>query len=1633
MNHKPMKMLIALLLVCALLVSHLPIVSVFAVDGDQTAQTEPDGAAEASLSETQATAEAAETASTQPETQPETREAETEPAVAPERSAEETGAEAASAQPGLQEEAEQYALDQTVVVDGVAIRLTAADGVFPQGARLEVRRAGAWEARIAEAAVAAQREEGRNVALSYTFDIKVVDREGNELQPADESLVQLSFALAQVESQNLDAQIYHMTEDMPGGLSAQELDVQTVGNIATVETDGFSFYTVEFTYEDKEYVLNGYGAIRLSTLMEHLGFSGEIQSWEVSDPTLFDIFLGDENDILYEYTDEGEEIPTNNGTIPWMLSLGPFSTTEWLKVVIDGIEYEIVVTDDDTHNTVPSGYVDAYNTYRSFVNTVWDTYGAVTNDPSYNSTSVSKPAIVKQSKSTTSATDFAAGLPLATIFIDQSKIGISSNDVRPKKIEIVAQGDFAEGLVVTDGKKVSYYPQKEGTVKTLPQAKSGELLELSGDLFYMIFENAAILPNGDRADLKITYSNAKIAVDQRLGEDDKVYEGYIDLANGASISYSGTSTQTFTSTAGAAVNTTVKALTGNAQGFTNSNTPGGSPMLGHAMDVHYQIVDKNGEATIDGTFIFAMAGINLDRDPYRETGNNYAKPLWYYDTLFNDINKNGVKDSGEDYLYKEHHFFSEAVTINSGLVSDFIYVRPNTAVQEFDTYTTYDDGTYNGPHLDQGVNNNTCYYYPEVILENGKVKFISNAYGNNDGKAKDKDGKPIDNLKGLPARSQAHDQAYCSGFVLLVNAKDGLSITASGHGGTGNSGMNTQIYSATQIWYRYTHSTGPNGEIFTTSEGNHGGTLDDKSDSGAASNKLEPNTYVVAEGKTVTYTMTPNPGFHIAKLQVEIGGQMTEILFNGSDPLSTMQPGDYYEFPDAAGNTCRLTALAGDGDSIKFTLKVPYAKHDEVVHVEWERTNASVTIKKITDNSKPGEFSFKIKAHKKEDVVSYSPVRAGSLYKDPGDGAYKLIAENDFVFDNAADPLASLVKGTVLMEKLNIPGMDESWGASLWKTSVRLSDLGIHKDGTDDDVLFVGFKSVADTRIGETLEIALDTGYSPTGPETIVFFYPGRTVQEDVITYWDFANGKPLPAGTLPPEEYGFKLEVKSGDLNPFIKFNVQQNYEYEVYEETLDEWELVSVDGIHGANKAIGYLSEATNSAPEHVFRNRELPDLEIKKETENKAPGNFAFLVTLKQAAVSAQSYQVGVSAAVDKGVISYSFTNYGAAFSVDGVVIPAGTFAYIDGSLQGSVFDKLLCMKAADGDKTMTLGTDEAGRVNTDATSPIKEWAEATQEEQIRKMKAGEDAGTLQSMGATYYFNADPKAVRPYALGTVAGVTPNDPHDPPDPSKGYWVTVSAGSSFTLKDLPHGVTYEIVEKVPIHWQQLSSANDSGNLTDDVTATFHNRQFLELTVAKTLVGNQASRDKYFKFTVKLENCVHNSQLTLDMTRASQAPDKTVATAYEAADMAAANRKDDDALAEGQQISVDGEGKAQFDVYLQHGQSILIKGIPYGASYTVTEVPEDYQPTLKFDGDDHTGDSATEEGTAIVLGTYNGEPGASDSFLQADTTLTVKNVRNGVVPTGVETGSLAAPGMMLLLTGALMSLLWLGRRRLDDG
>ena len=275
---------------------------------------------------------------------------------------------------------------------------------------------------------------------------------------------------------------------------------------------------------------------------------------------------------------------------------------------------------------------------------------------------------VHQSTSQTSVTTFGSAMPLSTIYIDMNAMNSPSSAVFTKLADSSnpLQASFADGIKEVNG-IASYDPTGQAL-----QLKAEKDNYLPGNLFSYTFMGAATLPDGTPANVRFTYSNAHIFVDQRLGSTgaDEALNGAVNLAQGNNVKYRNNCSTDYGSY--------YSVVTGSTDNPTSISSQDSNrfyyPINGLSMDARVQVVDDAGNP-IAGTFIFPAVGLNIDRDPTNV--QNVSKMLWYFD---------------DDY--PEMDFFSEALRVNSGNVAD-IYVRPNTNQKEANAYGSTDLGYFN--------------------------------------------------------------------------------------------------------------------------------------------------------------------------------------------------------------------------------------------------------------------------------------------------------------------------------------------------------------------------------------------------------------------------------------------------------------------------------------------------------------------------------------------------------------------------------------------------------------------------------------------------------------------------------------------------------------------------------------------------------------------------------------------------------------------------------------------------------------------------------------------------------------------------------------------------------------------------
>lgn len=143
-----------------------------------------------------------------------------------------------------------------------------------------------------------------------------------------------------------------------------------------------------------------------------------------------------------------------------------------------------------------------------------------------------------------------------------------------------------------------------------------------------------------------------------------------------------------------------------------------------------------------------------------------------------------------------------------------------------------------------------------------------------------------------------------------------------------------------------------------------------------------------------------------------------------------------------------------------------------------------------------------------------------------------------------------------------------------------------------------------------------------------------------------------------------------------------------------------------------------------------------------------------------------------------------------------------------------------------------------------------------------------------------------------------------------------------------------------------------------------------DITIRKEVSGNQASRNKYFEFTVNIAGAVPGTVYDVDLTKAETTTQSNAATI-----------KDNEGKTNPATLTVGKDGTVTQKFYLAHGQEIKIQGIAKDSTYNVTENAEDYKSTAA--------------GVTDYTDATNG------TVVSTDLKTSYLNTRDGVIPTGV--------------------------------
>ena len=262
--------------------------------------------------------------------------------------------------------------------------------------------------------------------------------------------------------------------------------------------------------------------------------------------------------------------------------------------------------------------------------------------------------------------------------------------------------------------------------------------------------------------------------------------------------------------------------------------------------------------------------------------------------------------------------------------------------------------------------------------------------------------------------------------------------------------------------------------------------------------------------------------------------------------------------------------------------------------------------------------------------------------------------------------------------------------------------------------------------------------------------------------------------------------------------------------------------------------------------------------------------------------------------------------------------------------------------------------------------------------------------------------------------------------------YILHATDSTVTINDTTYGSDGQVISGGTTNTADGAETSDykSQGFTNEYTSH-------DLTFSKEVTGNQGSKDKYFAFTVKIEDAVKGTVYNV-----SYADDNNANTTDGNADASISAKPNsattitalngDTAVTQPATLTVGDDGTVTQVFYLQHGQKIAIRGLADNTKYTITEDAEDYKSTAKNDliaiaAKDAVGTEGNEGYQAAVPAkTFDDD---TTGNITGDVYTGYTNDRSGTIPTGILL-SIAAPAVVgVIVIGGIAYLLIKNKRR----
>ena len=242
------------------------------------------------------------------------------------------------------------------------------------------------------------------------------------------------------------------------------------------------------------------------------------------------------------------------------------------------------------------------------------------------------------------------------------------------------------------------------------------------------------------------------------------------------------------------------------------------------------------------------------------------------------------------------------------------------------------------------------------------------------------------------------------------------------------------------------------------------------------------------------------------------------------------------------------------------------------------------------------------------------------------------------------------------------------------------------------------------------------------------------------------------------------------------------------------------------------------------------------------------------------------------------------------------------------------------------------------------------------------------------------------------------------------GY-ILHSSPSSITINDTQYGSDGEVISGATA---QEPAAESSDYKSQGFTNEYRS---YDLTFRKAVSGNQASRDKYFRFDLEITGAVPGTVYSV-----SYSDDNNENTTDGNADISisknpnSATKVIPEDIVQPDSVRADADGRAEQTFYLQHGQYITVRGLSEGTGYSVRDGKEDYSPSYTTSDLKDIADSKAD----VAENSYGIDQDVDISFI---------NTRNGVIPTGVIFAVIPLCVLGIALVGGIVILAVRNRKR----